>query len=136
MQSLPCFLCRRKLEKRTSKNGKPYFVCDACGIQLFIRRKQGIEKLCKLIDELQDQEIYSHTRSPELLRILAILNEISATKAQIKKIEDASFIFLDEEQTSAKRALEEHLKTLVSNLQELAVQSATLNTKADDCRTT
>jgi hypothetical protein len=136
MQSLPCFLCGRTLEKRTSKNGKPYFVCDACGIQLFIRRKQGIEKLCKLIDELQHQEIYTHTRSPELLRILAILNEISATKAQIKKIEDASFIFLDEEQTSAKRALEEHLKTLLSNLQELAAQSATLNTKADDCRTT
>lgn len=122
MQSLPCFLCGCHLEKRTSKNGKPYFVCDACGIQLFVRRKQGIEKLCKLIDELQHQEIYSHTRSPELLRILAILNEVSVIKAQIQKIMDDSFIFLNDEQAAAKEALEGRLKTLVSKLKELAAQ--------------
>jgi len=118
--SLPCLLCGCNLEKRTSKNGKPYFVCDACGIQLFVRRKQGIEKLCKLIDELQHQEIYLHTRTPEFLRILAILNEVSAIKAQIQKIMDNSFIFLNEEQAAAKEALDARLKTLVSKLQELA----------------
>ena len=42
MQFLPCFLCGAKLEKRTDKNSKPYFVCNPCGIQLFVRRKHGI----------------------------------------------------------------------------------------------
>ena len=120
MQSLPCFLCGCRLEMRTSKNGKPYFVCDTCGIQLFVRRKQGIEKLRKLIDELQHQEIYLHTRSPEFLRILAILGEISAIKAEIKKIMDDSFIFLNDEQYAAKEALEGRLKTLIAKLEELA----------------
>jgi ribonuclease HI/DNA-directed RNA polymerase subunit RPC12/RpoP len=40
MPVLPCFLCGRMLEKRTSKALKPYFVCDVCGMQIFIRRKR------------------------------------------------------------------------------------------------
>jgi DNA-directed RNA polymerase subunit RPC12/RpoP len=120
MQSLPCFLCGRKLEKRVSKNDKPYFVCDSCGIQLFIRRKQGIEKLSKLMVELKNQEIYSRASSAEYLQIIAILNEISATKAQVKKIENEAFIFLNNEQTAAKNALEEHLKELVSKLENIS----------------
>lgn len=123
MQSLPCFLCERKLEQRTSKNGKPYFVCDSCGIQLFVRRKQGIEKLSKLITEIEKQQIYSHAQSSEYLRILAILNEISATKAQIKKIEDSIFLFPNNEQAAAIKALEEHLKSLVSKLEVIAAQA-------------
>lgn len=42
MAYLPCFLCTTKLEKRIDKNGKPYFVCNPCGIQLFVRREHGI----------------------------------------------------------------------------------------------
>ena len=45
MPFLPCVLCGGKLEKRVDKNSKPYFVCDFCGIQLFVRRKQGMELL-------------------------------------------------------------------------------------------
>jgi len=122
MQSLPCFLCGHKLEKRTSKNGKPYFVCDGCGIQLFVRRKQGIENLSKLITELENHEIYSHASSSEYLRILAIVNEISATKAQIKKIKDSVFFFFDNEESAAIGALQEHLKELVLKLESIGNQ--------------
>src|ERR1700745_744954 len=108
MQSLPCFLCERTLEQRTSKNGKPYFVCDSCGIQIFVRRKHGIEKLSKLIAEMESQQVYSRAQSSKYLRILAILNEISGTKAQIKKIDDSVFLFPNPEQAAAKQALEKH----------------------------
>jgi hypothetical protein len=50
MQFLPCFLCGDKLEKRSDKHSKPYFVCNGCGIQLFVRKKHGIERLDKLLD--------------------------------------------------------------------------------------
>ena len=123
MQSLPCFLCEQKLEQRTSKNGKPYFVCDSCGIQLFVRRKQGIEKLSKLIAEMENQQVYSRAQSSEYLRILSILNEVSATKTQIKKIDDSFFIFPDAEQAAARKALEEHLKCLVSKLEEIEAEA-------------
>ena len=49
MQFLPCFLCTSKLDRRTDKNGKPYFICNPCGIQLFVRREHGIKLLEKLI---------------------------------------------------------------------------------------
>ena len=119
MQTLPCLLCGSKLEMRTSKNNKPYFTCDGCGIQLFVRRKQGIEKLDTLIKELQHQEIHSLANSPEFLRILAIKNEISATKAEIQKIDDDIFIFPDPEQRAAIDALQARLQTLISELERL-----------------
>lgn len=43
--TLPCPTCHRELEPRTSKKGKPYFVCELCGVQIFFRLKEGIERL-------------------------------------------------------------------------------------------
>src|SRR5262249_4243450 len=42
---LKCFLCNAILDQRTDKNGKPYFVCDECGTQYFVRKPSGIERL-------------------------------------------------------------------------------------------
>ena len=53
MPFLPCILCGEKLDQRTDKNGKFYFVCDPCGTQFFIRRTQGKEKLKELFRELE-----------------------------------------------------------------------------------
>ncbi len=49
METIDCILCGDSLEKRTDKNGKPYFVCDPCGTQFFVRGSQGISKLEALI---------------------------------------------------------------------------------------
>lgn len=48
-RSLPCALCSRSLELREDKNGKPYFVCDECGTQFFIRGATGKERLAQLL---------------------------------------------------------------------------------------
>jgi hypothetical protein len=48
-KTLPCGLCGRGLDQRTDKNGKPYFVCDPCGTQFFVRRQEGIERLSALM---------------------------------------------------------------------------------------
>jgi DNA-directed RNA polymerase subunit RPC12/RpoP len=45
MASLPCFLCHKELDLRISKTEKPYFVCEDCGIQIFVRGKKGIKRL-------------------------------------------------------------------------------------------
>jgi hypothetical protein len=36
-RTIPCIFCKRPLDERTDKNQKPYFVCDDCGTQLFVR---------------------------------------------------------------------------------------------------
>jgi hypothetical protein len=47
--TLPCVLCKQPLAARTDKNGKPYFVCDECGTQFFIRRATGAARLAALL---------------------------------------------------------------------------------------
>jgi predicted RNA-binding Zn-ribbon protein involved in translation (DUF1610 family) len=46
---LPCPLCGLLLDIRESVKGKPYAVCDPCGMQLFIRKEQGIDALEKIL---------------------------------------------------------------------------------------
>ena len=53
MPYLHCFLCNDFLEQRVSDKGKPYFVCDPCGVQIFVRKKTGIERLQNIVS--QDQ---------------------------------------------------------------------------------
>jgi hypothetical protein len=48
--TLPCALCGRLLDKRADKNNKPYFVCEPCGTQFFIRGAAGRERLVLLLE--------------------------------------------------------------------------------------
>ncbi len=48
-RTLPCALCARLLEQRADKNSKPYFVCEPCGTQFFIRGAAGREHLEELL---------------------------------------------------------------------------------------
>ena|SRR5436190_1881237 len=47
--AFPCPLCFVPLRVRSSKKGKPYVVCDACGVQMFVRAKPGIARLASLM---------------------------------------------------------------------------------------
>ena len=40
-----CPLCENMLEIKMTKKNKPYVVCNDCGMQIFIRRQEGINKL-------------------------------------------------------------------------------------------
>jgi len=61
MAVLPCFLCGKQLNQRTDKNNKPYFICNPCGMQIFIRRELGIKKLEELIRNLEEGELRSES---------------------------------------------------------------------------
>jgi hypothetical protein len=52
--TLPCCLCARLLEQRADKNGKPYFVCEPCGTQFFIRGATGRERLEAILRNTPD----------------------------------------------------------------------------------
>jgi predicted RNA-binding Zn-ribbon protein involved in translation (DUF1610 family) len=42
-------MCRALLDVRESIKNKPYVVCDPCGMQMFIRKEQGIASLKNII---------------------------------------------------------------------------------------
>ena len=50
-KTVKCFLCGRWPDVRISKKGRPYFVCDPCGMQVFVRGNKGIERLKKQVRE-------------------------------------------------------------------------------------
>src|SRR5580692_9585277 len=102
MHYLPCLLCGAKLEKRTDKNRKPYFVCNPCGIQLFVRRHHGIQLLEKLLSMAAKNELPFKQRAEQVYRIQALLTEINGIKQQIERIElQKRFFFPDQDKIRA-----------------------------------
>jgi len=108
------------LEKRTSKTGKPYFVCDPCGIQLFVRRKDGIERLNSLMRAAEKNALPFEQHAHRLFEIQAILADIRGTKAEIAKLEsEIGLIFSDKDKILACKSLKRRVKTLLAELETL-----------------
>jgi hypothetical protein len=121
MPFLPCFLCVEKLERRTDKNGKPYFVCNPCGIQLFVRRPHGIALLNKLLADAARNEIPFKHRAEEVYKIQALLTEINGVKQQIERLQSQiSFLFGDTDKIRACNLLKTKLENLFKELEQLA----------------
>lgn len=122
MATIPCFLCGEKISKRTDKHSKPYFVCDPCGVQIFIRRKQGINNLADLIAKLKLHDFRFQEHTYVLCEIQAVLAEMRGIKKEIKNIE-GKFVWSDEEEEEKDRVLKPlnaRITVLLSQLDRLA----------------
>ena len=121
MAEIPCFLCSTKLQQRTDKNRKPYFVCDTCGIQIFIRRRFGIERLDKYVRAFARGEITYDKHLESLADIEGVLSEIRGLKQEINQLDgEIGIIFPDRHKVAAKRALEKRLERLLTELESKA----------------
>lgn len=54
----PCPICGEALQVRESKKGKPYVVCNSCGVQLFVRTAEGIRKFEQLVEAADSRNIW------------------------------------------------------------------------------
>jgi chaperonin cofactor prefoldin len=122
MPALPCLLCGKQLNQRIDKNRKPYFVCDPCGIQLFIRRKQGIEKLEQLIRSLNGRDLPIRRHAQSLYEVQGILSEIDGLKTEIKRI---GIFFVDEDKLRARKLLKTRIENLLSQLEQISKRNDT-----------
>jgi len=128
VDTITCVLCGEKLKKKIDKNGKPYFVCDPCGMQLFIRRKQGIKNLGELIENLKLHEHHFHEHSYMLCKIQAVLNEMRGIKKEIRTLEDEVALFESKSDSKNRKRtvklLNERICTLLSELARLSRSTA------------
>src|ERR1700694_5812863 len=114
MAVLPCFLCGKQLDQRTDKNNKPYFICNPCGMQVFIRRELGIQKLADLIRNLKEGELPLKTHTQVLYEVQAILSEIDGLKAEIKRLNfEIGFFWIDQDKLRARKLLEARIENLL-----------------------
>ncbi len=125
MPIIPCFLCGKELGKRTDKNEKPYFVCDPCGMQIFIRRKQGIDNLQHLMATLRTHELPMRVHAETLFNIKAILQELDGIEHEIKKL-DGSIGFFSEDKLKkrARTSLQTRQKALLIELEHVTKTGA------------
>ena len=134
MQSIPCFLCGRNLKKRLSKRLKPYFVCDGCGIQLFIRGKQGIERLEQFFNNSEKAQLLYKQHAQNFHEFQAILKEIDDVQQEISKL-GFSYWF-DNEKLKIRNALNARKESLFSQLQEFAEKDANRDAHKDSSQKT
>lgn len=119
MSALPCLLCGKELDQRSDKHGHPYFVCDPCGLQMFVRRKQGIENLQHLINTLEERKLFMLEHSHVLFEIRAILEELDGLGHELEKLELSTNILAKtpKQKNRAKRLLKKRMQTLLRDLQ-------------------
>jgi hypothetical protein len=109
-QSIPCFLCRDAVEIRCDKHRKPYFICEGCGIQAFIRRKAGMQ----LLRKLQENSFSS-------LEIIQLGRELSLLKREKSKINSQKGIFFqDEDLTKAEEAINQKTQEITEKIKKLS----------------
>jgi len=53
----PCPVCTEPRDIRLAKNGKPYLICDPCGIQLFVRGRVGVERFAALLERATSESV-------------------------------------------------------------------------------
>src|SRR5216683_1237894 len=58
LRLFPCCVCGEAREVRTTKKGKPYMICDPCGVQMFVRVETGIRRFEQLVAEAAGNNIW------------------------------------------------------------------------------
>jgi len=120
MECIPCPLCGDRLSKRTDKHLKPYFVCNACGIQLFIRGSPGIKRLEEFFRTAKRYALPFEEVARKLYEVQAMLNEIDGTKKQITKLNhEIGFFFPNEEKIQMRNSLQMRRENLLHELHEM-----------------
>lgn len=118
MDFIACFLCGDRLDIRSDKNKKCYVICNPCGVQMFVRRKKGMQHLEKLARAAEENAIPMAKAEKRLYEIQALLAEIHGTKNQIRTLEDQIGLFFpDEDKIRAASALKTKLSRMVEEFE-------------------
>jgi hypothetical protein len=121
VSKIPCFLCVQELQQRTDKNRKPYFICDPCGVQIFIRGRQGIKNLSQLIAALKERDFAFREHMNTLYDIQGILTEIRGIEKEIDSLGSVmDIVITNERKERTRQLLTKRIETLLGRLDLIA----------------
>jgi predicted RNA-binding Zn-ribbon protein involved in translation (DUF1610 family) len=116
----PCPLCGAGLPIRTSKRQKPYFICDLCGVQTFVRRKEGIARL----NEMANAGILISGKKESASHGINLLNRLEQLKLQREDLKERrGIIFTDENVQNVIRIVDVEIEKVQGELARIAIKT-------------
>ena len=116
-KKFPCPLCADGLMILASKRGKPYCVCNPCGIQLFFRGKPGISRLLQMVKG----EILIPGKADGADYGIALFDRLQQLKAQKEELEEKrGLIFRDRDVENAIQIVDAEIETVQRELAKKA----------------
>jgi DNA-directed RNA polymerase subunit RPC12/RpoP len=85
----PCPTCGELREVKSSIKKKPYFFCDSCGVQVFIRGKTGINRLIEIQNNSTLRNRIETLGGFESSRLLQLKTQIFLIASEISRISDS-----------------------------------------------
>jgi len=120
---IPCFLCGNPAELKQTKRHKPYFICEPCGVQAFIRGMKGIARLKELVR--------TGAFSGMADKATALINQMIRLKEKIAELQKRQgpfgFLIEDKELTAAQKALESEIRNIKRQLRSVNRVSPRIN---------
>ena len=58
LRLFPCCVCSQPREVRITKKGKPYIICNPCGVQMFVRVDTGIRLFDALVADADRSDVW------------------------------------------------------------------------------
>ena len=116
-KKFPCPLCGDGLAILASKRGKPYCVCNACGIQLFFRGKPGISRLLQMVT----RGILIPGKADGADYGIALFDRLAQLKSQREELEGKrGLIFRDSDVENAIQIVDAEIETVQGELARMA----------------
>jgi len=120
---IPCFLCGHSIPVKLTKNRKPYFICEQCGLQAFVRCTPGIQRFSELVKSL-DKETGSLGHQLECsFEVMTMVARLRDLKAQLNELKNnqtlADYLFTTADVEAAERALTTEIRDIVRRLKQL-----------------
>ncbi len=116
-KEFPCPLCADGLAILASKRGKPYCVCNSCGIQLFFRGKTGISRLLHMVR----RGILIPGKADGADYGIALLDRLQELKSQKEELEEKrGLIFRDSDVENAIQIVDSEIETVQGDLAKAA----------------
>jgi hypothetical protein len=113
----PCPLCGAGLPILASKRGKPYSVCDFCGLQVFVRGKNGIARL----QQMADTGILVAPRKESASYALNLYNRLKQLELQRNELRSKGGIFfVDQDTQNAIQIVDAELEKVQGELAKIA----------------
>ncbi len=107
----PCPICQGLRNVEITKNKKPYIKCNDCGVQLFVRGKEGIRKMGEIVGARKIKG-----DSQQLIKRLDLFNIL---KERLKEIENEQpFLGTNSDLDLQEKAIKNQLAKLRSNMKK------------------